>query len=114
MSTPLSAQKRAAILSVTSKEWMLEHVSKFDESWVAGMRLMTGRAHPSIAREAPKVRTDKEANVDNVDSGRIDEAFEAYNAQIWADRVMPITGHARYIDMANDICSKHNLPPLLD
>lgn len=109
LGTPLTEAKSCSVLELTSREWMLEHVSLFDESWVAQRRAETGREHPTIVREAPKVHSCLEGGAGDEDT-RTD--IVELNGSLWRDKVARETGCVDYMDMVNALCRIHSIPTI--
>jgi hypothetical protein len=84
----------------TSKEWMLAHIDRFDESWVARRRAETGRAHPTISAEAPKVTLGhRELDEQVLSEGSVPRLHD----RLWAERMASRTGCASYEAMSAEI-----------
>lgn len=104
MSVSVDDTKCSVISNLTSRDWMLNHVSKFNESWVASQRLKTGRVHCTIQNEAPKVRDIEEHEADARSVGvDVMQEVRLLHEQIWKVKVTPETGHDCYDDMVADI-----------
>jgi hypothetical protein len=104
----ISDELREAVVNYTSKEWMLENVSKFDESWVAKRRVLTGRHHPTIPQEAPKVTS---GHLERL--CEIDDSIRNLHVKLWDEKIYPKSGLKSYSEMLRQLCHDHNAPVIL-
>ena len=85
-----------SVAALCTKEAMMEHGAKFDESWSYEQLQAVGRM-PSTAGFVPAPR------VTAGHSDALDDAALAHLDEQWTKQVTPHTGHATYADMAKEL-----------
>lgn len=88
------------VATMCTKEFMMEHGSKFDESWVFDQLKKVGRMEdPSSYVASSRVK------VPGTEPERLDEDAKRFLQDQWTAQVTPHTGHATYADMAAELAT---------
>lgn len=92
------------VSNLTSKDAMLESVSKFDESWCARERERMGRHHPNIVRDAPKVT---KGNPELAKDLANNPVILKHQEDLWRTKVEAVTGVSSYEEMRRALEEKY-------
>jgi len=102
MNIPCDSELIAKVAEMTSKDSMLNIVTKFDESWVIQRRRELGLPHPTILHEAAKV-----TNGHNVEKKALDGNLVTLHQQMWANKVEAALGIKNYAEMRRLLKEKY-------
>lgn len=95
MGLELSAEQAALALHMTSREFMVAHDDRFDDAMFCAV--MEKRIGVPAASDSAKVQAVAS------DAGVLPPAIAAQIDAMWAERVLPVTGHADFAALADEL-----------
>ncbi len=95
----LDSTQLSMVLERTTREYMYEHKDRFDDAMVA----QALEEHSGI----PPGSDSSKVQASGSSADAVPESIAAEIDQLWAERIYPVTGHANFASLANEV---NNLP----